>query len=437
MFSAKTEWIWKEHIPKGEPMILNGREGSGKTTISLQMAKEMLREFPDHVIYWLATEAPLSIRFIHAKAIGLTSNRFMIAQNGDGSFLFDFRNKGDMATLAGILEATKKPILAVFVDSIRGSTGCEDNESRTGSLMHKVNSVVCDKHKASLIYIHHWGKSKKESLLDRSVGSTAITAAVRHILSVEQKSKYKREIKCAKSNIENSPVLECIKLGNRIEIFEPSMLSEESQVDRGEKLLSDLFAEREQIPAYEIYRAAEQIGVLDTSLKDAKKRLGVESVRNGKTWDWVLSLGGKTFLTPLDFTDFNYPESLESQECQSRVGQECQAKSVKGVKGVKSVKGNSENPPDSWRHSSNNNNKNNKIHNTQAAIFDNPPQGIQQVVSTLERLGGNIDNRVTFCVEIVGDGFDGIITEDEALKYINLAIEGKYIVENGTGFSLC
>ena len=56
MFEAKTEWIWKKHIPKGEPMILNGREGSGKTTICLQMAKEMLREYPDHVIYWLATE---------------------------------------------------------------------------------------------------------------------------------------------------------------------------------------------------------------------------------------------------------------------------------------------------------------------------------------------------------------------------------------------
>ena len=278
-----------------------GREAV-KQPSAYKCLKKCSGSFPDHVIYWLATEGAVKNTLIHAKAIGLTSNRFMIAQNGDGSFLFDFRNKGDMATLAGILGATKKPILAVFVDSIRGSTGCEDNECRTGSLMHKVNSIVCDKHKASLIYIHHMGKGKKENLLDRSVGSTAITAAVRHVLSVEQKSKYKREIKCAESNIENSPVLECIKLGNRIEIFEPSQLSKEKKVRlTGAKSYSLSYSLNVE-SKYRLMKFSEpleQIGVLDTSLKDAKKRLGVESVRNGKTWDWVLSLGGNDILDPL------------------------------------------------------------------------------------------------------------------------------------------
>lgn len=146
-------------------------------------------------------------------------------------------------------------------------------------------------------------------------------------------------------------------------------MSEESQVDRGEKLLSELFAEREQIPAYEIYRAAEQIGVLDTSLKSAKKRLGVESVRNGKTWDWVLSLGGNDFLTPLDSPTSNYPKSLDRQESESRVGQECEAKSVKSVKGVK---GKSKNTPDSWTHPSYTHNNNNNLQDNKTAIFDSP-----------------------------------------------------------------
>jgi archaellum biogenesis ATPase FlaH len=216
------------------PIIVNGREGDGKTTICMQAGKEILENNPKGSVVWLATEGAVQDTVIKMERLNV-GDRFLVAQKSDGTFKFDFTRYYDLRELNTILDDSEKPILAVFVDSLRGATNLDDNDSKIKNVIQKLNAIVCDSCKASLIYIHHFSKGQKSTLLDRSTGTTAITSSVRVVLSVLPVSRYKRVIKQAKSNISATmPELEVIEVDGEIIIREPALQSDETLTDRAE-----------------------------------------------------------------------------------------------------------------------------------------------------------------------------------------------------------
>lgn len=291
-YDAKVTWIWRKHIAAALSFIFNGREGDGKTTICLQIAKEMIQLLKGYVV-WLATEGAVADTVAKMEEIGLDNPRFVVAQKSDGSFKFDFHLKGDRDELDTLLSDLPKPILAVFIDSIRGMSRYDDNDAGNGDLMHKINAIVCDKYRAGLVYIDHWGKGKKDNLLDRNVGSTAKTSAVRGVLSVLPVSKFKRIIKPAKANISSmGGDLEVIKIGEKIIIQEPKVHSDETLKGKAEEWLINLFAQNSCIRATEVYRMGEDEGFSGSLLKIVKKDLGIQAHRDGEksAWKWVWPL---------------------------------------------------------------------------------------------------------------------------------------------------
>jgi archaellum biogenesis ATPase FlaH len=287
LYSDDVKWIYRNHIPKGQPCMINGREGVGKTGFSLKIVKEILEQYTQNIIVWLATEGAVKNTTDQMQGIGLVSDRFLIAQKNDGSFIFNFGNQADLTALDQFLKSLPLPVVAVFIDSLRGCTQLDDNDSKIGKIMHRVNSIVCDKYGAALIYLHHFNKNKDASLLDRCTGTTAAAAAVRHILSVLPKSKFTRLIKVSKSNINDMvPDLECIKAGKKLIIHEPQKLTEESLSDKCEEFLTKAFFENPVIPAYKIYQDGADLGYSDSMLKALKLKLGIESYREAKGWVW-------------------------------------------------------------------------------------------------------------------------------------------------------
>jgi NrS-1 polymerase HBD domain/AAA domain len=290
-FSVEVNWIYRTHIPEGEPTMINGREGDGKTTFCLLVAKEILAANPDSMIYWFATEGAVRNTLAKLDELGLTSDRFQVAQKLDGSFLFDFsRSSADVDSMGELVRNAPRPVIAVFIDSLRGATSLDDNDSKVGTIMHHLNEIVCNQHKAALIYIHHFGKGKKKTLLDRSVGTTAAPAAVRHILSIVPagKSKIKRLVKCSKSNIDDTiPDLEMVKQGNGFFISETGNEAGEAKIDRAERFLSDLFTDKKEIPSDEVFASGEGIELTKPVLKAAKQRLGIKSLKRRDRWCWV------------------------------------------------------------------------------------------------------------------------------------------------------
>lgn len=288
-FSVETRWLWRTHFPQGMPCMVNGREGSGKTTICLASAKEILEEHKKGSILWLATEGQVLDTINKMEALGL-NERFYVAQKSDGTFKFDFWRQTDIRELDTILEDLPQPALAVYIDSIRGMSSLDDNDAKNGHIMHKMNALVCDRYRASLIYIDHHGKGKKDNLLDKSVGTTAKTAAVRLVLSVIQRTKYTRAITAAKSNIGPIPDLVSIQSAKNVTIEQPHEETEESLKTRSEQFLIDLFSEKKTFLATEIYALAEERGLSPDMLKKVKSQLGIkadrESARGAWLWIW-------------------------------------------------------------------------------------------------------------------------------------------------------
>ena len=288
-YDSEVSWVWRDHFPFGLPVIVNGREGMGKTTICLRAAREILEQHSSGMVVWLATEGAVQDTVAKMVEQGLTSNQFVVAQKSNESFKWDFVLQGDLKELEILLDDLK-PILCVFIDSIRGMSRLDDNDPKNGDLMHKLNSIICDKHRAGLVYIDHHGKGAKSNLLDKAVGTTAKTSSVRGVLSVMPVSKFKRIIKPAKANISSmGGELEVLKVGNDIIIQEPKVHSDETLKGKAEEWLINLFAQNSCMRATEVYRMGEDEGFSGSLLKIVKKDLGIQARRDGEksAWKWV------------------------------------------------------------------------------------------------------------------------------------------------------
>ena len=196
------------------------------------------------------------------------------------------------------------PVICVFIDSIRGMSRLDDNDPKNGDIIHAINSIVCDKHRAGLVYIDHHGKGAKSNLLDKAVGTTAKTSSVRGVLSVLPVSKFKRIIKPAKTNISSmGGELEVLKVGNDIIIQEPKVHSDETQKDKAEEFLINLFSQNSTMKARDVFSMGEDEGFSGTLLKVVKKELGIESTRENRDspWKWVWPI----------YTDSNDPMTLK------------------------------------------------------------------------------------------------------------------------------
>ena len=186
-------------------------------------------------------------------------------------------------------------MLAVFIDSIRGITPFDDNDSKIKNVMTALNSIVCDKHGAALIYIDHHKKGQAVTLLDRSVGTTAKTSAVRRVLSVVPVSTYVRKLSLAKSNIlgENPPELLAALTDNDLVIYEAAEHTESSLVGQAQQWLIKMFSERDTYKVVDIYEAGQKLGFSSHTLKRAKEHLSIEAWRKPPgSWFWTC----RTFL---------------------------------------------------------------------------------------------------------------------------------------------
>jgi archaellum biogenesis ATPase FlaH len=292
-YGKEIEFLWREHIPKKMPIMISGREGSGKTTNALQMAKEIIETTGTGSVVWLATEGAVidTVDKMNALSGGLDNPRFVIAQKSDDSFKFNFDTHTDRKELNILLTDLGAPVLAVFIDSIRGMSKFGDNDDAIGGIMHQVNAIVCDNHKAALIYLDHHKKGKADNLLDKSCGTTAKTSAVRIVYAIQKTSMVVCSIEPAKINIfKEIPELKSIKMDNKIIISQAEIVSDKTMTGKAEIFLTRLFSKNPEMYARDVYRMAlEEEGLTDGVIKKAKANLGcisVDRLEGNGPWIW-------------------------------------------------------------------------------------------------------------------------------------------------------
>jgi hypothetical protein len=157
--------------------------------------------------------------------------------------------------------------------------------------MMNLNSIICDKYRASLAYIHHLKKATDCSLLDRNTGPTAIASSVRAVYTVLPVSAYVRKVVLAKMNILGHVPCELMAAlaESQLVIYNSTEKSESSQLARAEKWLIEMFLKQRNYRARDIYREGERAGFSESTLKEAKKNLPIDSYNEGvgTPWYWT------------------------------------------------------------------------------------------------------------------------------------------------------
>lgn len=290
-YDAESEsFLWRTHIPRGCAALLVGREGSGKTSVALQISSEILDADQSAHVIWVACEGHVANTLTKISSFGgalLDGARFLIAQKSDGTYNFDFSKPQERLALEGLVQTNSACL--VVVDSLGAATPYAFKDDMVGKCMTSLNAVICDKQKAALIYIHHMNKTVDAELLNRSAGSVSITAAVRIVLSILPKGKLTRRITAdAKSNlITPSCDLLTIMTDQGI-VFQEIGPTEQNQSTQAEEFLTKIFTKKREIEAADLFRQAEAAGLNVATIKKCKGLLDIQSHKRAGVWIWSL-----------------------------------------------------------------------------------------------------------------------------------------------------
>lgn len=301
-----TEWLWKDHLPKGVITLLAGAPGAGKSALALWLARNYIlgetwpsgtpNSTPPGKVVWVETEAGQVILTERAKAWGVPMSNVIIPtadpQNPLAEVYLDSRN-GWAAVEREVIE--HKPGLLV-IDSLRGSHRGEEKDAHMQGLMTRIAGLARD-HQLAALVVHHLRKRNQfESMdvvdLDRVRGSGVIPAMSRVVLAVDRPDPGnldRQRLAVIKSNLGKFAPPLGFEIGDLGLTFvdAPRPPREETQTDKAADFLKDRL-DREPVEAEALISEAEQVGISYSALTRARRTLGIETVKTGKVWKWSL-----------------------------------------------------------------------------------------------------------------------------------------------------
>lgn len=297
---VKTEqpkWIWYPYIPLGTLVLLVGDPGVGKTYIALWIASIISNggKFPFDTNNKNEDFGPSNVIFQNGEdgvSYTLKQRLELLNANFKNIHMIDeSENMFHLDDLSLFEESLKqlKPKL-VIIDPIQ-------RYLPNGMSMDKANQVrgalspirdLAEKYNCTIIIIMHRNKGNKAPSLYRALGSIDFVGTARSMLTVEEKNsiKYIKHDKSSMGVIGNSIQYEINNNGLEIiNVINPNEL-ENNQDKKIEKAIAFLKSALKDgyMPSLELSYQAEEQEISKSTLKRAKKKLGIEVVQHDNRW---------------------------------------------------------------------------------------------------------------------------------------------------------
>ena len=270
----QVEWLLYPFIPYGKVTIIQGDPGEGKTTMVLQIIAKLTKGEPVLPVKD-GEEEPTE------KADEPVNVIYQTAEDGLGD--------------------TIKPRLVVL-DPIQSFLGAEVDMHRANEirpLMKRV-SVLAEKYHCAIVLIGHMNKNSTGKSSYRGLGSIDFQAAARSVLIVGRvKNEPETRVVChVKSSLapEGKSIAFRLDKENGFEWIGEYDISADDLLsgnNRGQKIkeakefLLDILADG-AVEQNVILKESESRGIKGKTLWNAKKALGVQSIKPGGHWSWVL-----------------------------------------------------------------------------------------------------------------------------------------------------
>ena len=270
----QVEWLLYPFIPYGKVTIIQGDPGEGKTTMVLHIIVKLTKGEPVLPVKD-GEEEPTE------KADKPVNVIYQTAEDGLGD--------------------TIKPRLVVL-DPIQSFLGAEVDMHRANEirpLMKRV-SVLAEKYHCAIVLIGHMNKNSTGKSSYRGLGSIDFQAAARSVLIVGRvKNEPETRVVChVKSSLapEGKSIAFRLDKENGFEWIGEYDISADDLLsgnNRGQKIkeakefLLEILADG-AVEQNVILKEAENRGIKGKTLWNAKKALGVQSIKPGGHWSWVL-----------------------------------------------------------------------------------------------------------------------------------------------------
>jgi AAA domain len=321
----QVEWLWPGWIPRGRVTLLDGDPGLGKSTLLLDLAARLStgHEMPDGApveagaVILLAGEDDLEETVrprLEAAGADLARCHCLASVLHEGTKLPP-RLPGDLPILEQhVLETGARllvvdPFLAFLDDAVDSY-----REQSIRACLQQLGEL-CVRQRLACVLVRHLTKYGSQRAIYRGGGSIAIMAAARAalLLAADPADPTNRVLAVSKTNLAQTPpslglgfeavdgrVSRAVWKGTSPESAD-SLLGrvpdarEQTRLEEAVKLLKKILYTNEPRPATEVYREAATAGITPTTLRRAKERLAVRSVRipwaDPPQWGWVLRKG--------------------------------------------------------------------------------------------------------------------------------------------------
>ena len=308
----QVEWLLYPFIPYGKVTIIQGDPGEGKTTMVLQIIAKLTKCEPVLPVMDGEEEPveqecePVNVIYQTAEdGLGDTIKPRLLAAGADCSKVLVIDDSElPLTMLDERLEQAIRQTNArlVVLDPIQSFLGAEVDMHRANEirpLMKRV-SVLAEKYHCAIVLIGHMNKNSAGKSSYRGLGSIDFQAAARSVLIVGRvKNEPETRVVChVKSSLapEGKSIAFRLDKENGFEWIGEYDISADDLLsgnNRGQKIkeakefLLEILADG-AVEQNVILKEAENRGIKGKTLWNAKKALGVQSIKPGGHWSWVL-----------------------------------------------------------------------------------------------------------------------------------------------------
>lgn len=300
----EVKWLWFPYIPFGKLTIIHGDGGEGKTTLILQLAALLSRgeklpcddteREPIKIIYQTAEDG-----------LGDTIKPRLLSGNADCTKIKVIDESE--AALTMLDERVEQAIAetgarVIILDPMQAYVGAKVDMNRANEVRNILSQLgrIAEKYRCAIILVGHLNKAQGNKSTYRGLGSIDFQACARSVLVVGR-VKDKPEIRVAvhqKSSLapEGKPIAFELSAENgfrwlgHYDITIDDLLcgvSREKKSDIAERLITDCLSDG-KYPQQILLKKVQNAGISKRVLDEAKKSLGVKSIKKGSGWYWEL-----------------------------------------------------------------------------------------------------------------------------------------------------
>lgn len=325
----RVEWLWPGRLPAGKLTTLDGDPGLGKSTLALSIAATVTTggRWPDgtHCAYrgdvlLLSAEDGLAdtvrprLDAANADANRVTAieGKTMVDPDTGERYLLPL-SLADVHSLDSAMAQTSARLLIVDVLMAFLPAGTDSHKDQDIRRVLSALGTAADRNRCTVLLLRHLNKARGGDPLYRGGGSIGIVGAARAglLVAADPNDPTRRVLACVKSNLGVMPDSLAYRLVDSPDhgvarviwdgvtthdahslLAAPSGDSTEDRHDI-DRWLTDYLANGSK-KANEVYSAADAAGYSKDQAKRAKKRLGIDAVREtgDGPWFWKLQTKG-------------------------------------------------------------------------------------------------------------------------------------------------